>query len=593
MTNAPGTEGRTVGRLSPAVLLGVLLVTGAADYALGLRGTISIAATALATLLVVPWLFLVLRGEGASSPVATVRRLAFHLVNGAMVLAFLAAKWLVAVRGLGEAGGRLSGSYRSYSAALVVLLVLGIALRGGRVARVLAASAERPARVMATTFGLASVLGALLLALPVCLRDVGDVSLLDSLFMATSAVCVTGLTTVNVAETYSMTGQVVLCALMQIGGLGIMVLTAAVTLMAGRRLGVKSSAQLAEVVDAASFADLKRQVRVIVLCTFGLEIVGAALLYPQLAARGAGAFASGAEGGLGGAESAAWAAIFHSVSAFTNASLSNFQSGAMPFATDPLFCQTIAVLIVLGGAGFPILDELVTKLAARLGGRRPSRTSLNTRVAVATGGALLVGLAVLTLGLESGATLRDLGLVDRLSAAVFHSACARTSGFSVVDVGAMRPATLLATMFAMFVGGSPGSTAGGIKTTTLGVIYASFRGELRGARAKLFDRAIPDGVVRRAMGVSFLSITFVFGVIVLLTLTEQRDTLAIAFEVVSAFSTTGLSMGLTPELSVAGKLVISATMLVGRIGPLTFALALSAKAKPPAHQLVEERVMIG
>jgi trk system potassium uptake protein TrkH len=574
-------------------VIGLVVATSAIDFAVGLRGNFSIAATAVASLLVVPWVFVALERGDASGRGAMTRRLVFHLANAALVLAFAAAKWLVVIRALGDPSGHLSGSYRSYTAALVVLMVLGVVLRGGRVARLLAASAAQPARVMATTFGLASLLGALLLALPVCLRDVSSVSLLDSLFMSTSAVCVTGLTTVDVAGTYSLVGQIVLCLLMQIGGLGIMVLTAAVTLMAGRRLGVKSSAQLAEVIDAASFADLKRQVRVIFACTIGLELVGALLLYAQLASRDPSEFAVGAAGGLGGAESAAWAAVFHSVSAFTNASLSNFQRGAAPFAHEPLFQQTLAALIVLGGAGFPILDEIVTKTVARLRRRRPSRTSLNTRVAAATGGALLLALAVVTLGLESGTTLRELGLVEKLSASVFHSACARTSGFSVVDVGAMRPATLLATMFAMFIGGSPGSTAGGIKTTTLAAIFASFRGELRGARARLFDRALPDGVVRRAMGVSFLSVAFVALVVFVLTLSEGKDTLSIAFEVVSAFSTTGLSTGITPGLSITGKLVIAATMLIGRIGPLTFALALSAKAKPPTHQLAEERVMIG
>ncbi len=436
-------------------------------------------------------------------------------------------------------------------------------------------------------------MGALLLALPVSLADVSRVSFLDAFFMSTSALCVTGLATVNVAETYTLTGQIVLCLLMQIGGLGIMALTAAVTMLAGRRLGVKSSAVLAEMVDATSLADLKRTLRAIVVYTFAFEAIGAGLLYLQFRGIPEISEPASAPGALVGAGSALWAAVFHSVSAFCNGSLSNFRGGVAPFAGSPGVCQTLAALIIVGGLGFPVIHELSLRTLTRLRKHRPHRMSLNTRVALVTSAALFVAMSVAYLALESGASFRHMSFADRLNAATFQSACARTSGFNLVEVTAMRPATLLLTCFAMFVGADPGSTAGGIKTTTLAVLFASYRGELRGQRPRLFDRTIPDAVVRRAVGVAFLSTVLIGAVVFLLSIVEPFDTLALFFEATSAFSTTGLSTGITPGLSIAGKLLISFTMLFGRVGPLTVALALSARARAAAVELPEERVMIG
>jgi trk system potassium uptake protein TrkH len=561
--------------------MAVLVVAGAADFVLAPR--LSIALSVLLSALVLPWAAIVLRRE----------RLVWHLTNLLLVLSFATAKWLVLLYMREEGAALYVGSYRSYTVALVLLLLLGLFFRTSAVARIIASSAEHPARLMAGSFGLAAVLGALLLSLPVSMHDVSEVSLIDSLFMSVSAVCVTGLTTVNVADTYTLTGQVLLCALMQVGGLGIMVLTAAVTMLAGRRLGVKSSAVLAEMVDATSLAHLRRTIAIIVAYTFVFEALGAGALYLQLERLPESSFGYYADGGMGGADSATWAAIFHSISAFCNGSMSNFREGLVPFVHTPLFCQTIVVLIVLGGTGFPVIHELLFRFIDRIRGKRPLRMTLNTRVGLATGAALFFVLAVATFALESGASFSELGFFDRVNAALFHSACSRTSGFNLVDVAKMRPATLLFTCFAMFVGAGPGSTAGGIKTTTLAALFAAFRGELRGEKPRLFDRTLGEAVVRRAIGVAFLSTLLVIAVVFLLLLTERHEPLALLFETVSAFSTTGMSTGITPKLSVAGKLLIIVTMLIGRVGPLTVALALSAQARRPAHELPEERVMIG
>jgi trk system potassium uptake protein TrkH len=206
---------------------------------------------------------------------------------------------------------------------------------------------------------------------------------------------------------------------------------------------------------------------------------------------------------------------------------------------------------------------------------------------------LLLGLAIVYLVLENGASFSQLGILERLNAAVFQSVSARTAGFNLVDPGKLRPASVLLTCFAMFVGAGSGSIAGGIKVTTLAVLFAAFRGEIRGQRPRLFDRTLPEAVVRRAIGVSFLATLLVLSVMFILLLFENKEPLALLFETVSAFSTTGASTGITPHLSPAAKLILSATMFIGRTGPLTIAVALSARTPSTKYQLPEERVMIG
>jgi trk system potassium uptake protein TrkH len=583
---AAGVAGRR--RLDTNVTLALAIaLVAAVDYALALTTWASLPLTAVLSLLVVPWSVIVVR-EAADAPRAedgtAKRNLAFHFANIALVLAFLVAKWIT----LGDAllGGETRaavGPYRNYTVALGVLLVAGAAVRGGRVARLVAANADHPARLMAASFGLTSIVGALLLALPVSLRDPSQVSLVDSLFVSVSAVCVTGLSTVNVAETYTVAGQGVICGLIQVGGLGIMVITAAITILAGRRLGVKGSAALAEMVDSRSLHDVRRTVGMIVSYTLVFEGIGAGLLYLQL----------DGTADLHGASSVRWAAVFHAISAFCNAGFSIFTDNMAPFVGSVGILMTLNVLVVLGGLGFPVIHELLFRSTHLLRKGRAPRLTLNTRVALATTAMLLMGMTVAYLTLENGASFTDLGVIERINAAFFHSVVARTAGFNVVDVGRMRPGTLLLTCFAMFVGGGSGSIAGGIKVTTLAVLFAAFRGELRAQPPRLFDRTVPEAVVRRAMGVAFLATLLVLVVVFVLLLTEKQEPLAIVFETVSAFSTTGLSTGITPHLSAAAKLILSATMLIGRVGPLTAAVALSTRARAKHYQLPEERLMIG
>lgn len=583
-------------------LIAVLALVLGADWLLPLHGLLSFALAIAATALAVPWAVLTLRFVSAAKEeqldprqraLAGERRLrglALRLALVLLVAIFLAAKWWLLL----EAGGTNPGfivSSRSYTLGLGLMMALGLLARDLRASRFLTAASLHPARLMALSFGGVGLVGALLLSLPISVRSTADVSLVDHLFMSFSAVCVTGLATVNVAQTYSLPGQVVLAALIQLGGLGIMVLSAALAIAAGQRLRLKSTAVLTEVVDGSSLATLKRTVLTICGLTFAFEAIGAVLLYFEWQEHAPLTLEAGHA--MAGAGGVAWAAIFHAVSAFCNAGLSNLEGGMIPFSGHPLTLSMIGTLVVLGGLGFPVLDELLRAGVSKLRRRRTPMLSLHSRVVLRASAALLSVMMLAYGALEWRESLAPLPYVERLTAAAFQAAVVRTAGFNVIDIGAMAPATLLLTCVAMFIGAGPGSTAGGIKVTTLVALAAGLRAELGTRTAHVLNRTLPDLVIRKAMGVAFLSSCIVMCAFFLLLVLEEHPPLALAFETVSAFSTSGLSTGITPALSIPGKLLVAFLMFAGRIGPLTLALALSVKSESRGVELPQERVLIG
>jgi trk system potassium uptake protein len=589
--------------LSIGWLLVVLLaaVLGA-DWLLPLRGVLSFGLAAAVSVLALPWAVLTLRFASAGEEeqldprqrkLARERRVRGFALRLALVLlvgTFLVTKWWLLI----EAGGEnhaFAAASRSYSLGLGLMMTLGLLARDLRASRFLATASLHPARLMALSFGGVGMVGALLLALPISVRSSEHVSLVDHFFMAFSAVCVTGLSTVNVAQTYSLPGQMVLALLIQLGGLGIMVLSAAVAIAAGQRMRLKSTAVLTEVVDGTSLSTLKRTVLTICAFTFALEAMGASVLYLEWQEHAPMALEAGHP--MAGAGSVAWAATFHAVSAFCNAGMSNMEAGLLPLTGRPLTLALIGALVALGSLGFPVLDELLRKTLLVLWRRRGPVLSLHARVVLRASAALLVVMAVAYSLLEWRASLSPLSYVERLGAAAFHSVVARSAGFNVVDLGAMLPATLLLTCGAMFIGAGPGSTGGGIKVTTLVALFAGLRAELTGRSPHVLNRGLPDLIIRKAMGVAFLSLCIVLCGFFLLLLFEDHPPLELAFETVSAFSTTGLSTGITPALSVPGKLLVTLLMFAGRIGPLTLALALSAKVESRGFELPQERVLIG
>lgn len=449
-----------------------------------------------------------------------------------------------------------------------------------------------PPQIVVLAFVGAIVMGALLLALPAASAGPGRLTPLEALFTATSAVCVTGLIVVDTGSALSAFGQLVVALLIKAGGLGILSVGALVAFTTGRRLGVVARLSLQAQTNRLQVGGVVRFVRNLLLFTTAAELIGALLLWPSMA-REAGA----AEG--------AWLAWFHAVSAWNNAGFSLFSDSLVRFATDPAVALTVPALFVTGGLGLLVVVDVAS--AARDRYRRRGRPgaavarvpwSLHTRLALAATGVLaLAGIGgLLALEWANPATLGALPPGARPLAAAFQGLTPRTAGFHVVEVAELRPATQVLTMALMFVGANPSSTAGGIKTTTVAVLLLAAWAAARGrGGAVAFGRGLSGELVARAAAVATLALAVVTTAIVALAVTDPALPLpALAFEAFSAFGTVGLSMGVTGELSAAGRSVLIALMLLGRVGLLTVALALAA-AKPNGGALryPREDVVVG
>ncbi|MBB5377333.1 trk system potassium uptake protein TrkH [Deinococcus metalli] len=438
-------------------------------------------------------------------------------------------------------------------------------------------SRRSPPQLIALSFAAAIVLGGLLLWLPIMHGVNPDgtrrsVTFLQALFTATSALCVTGLNVLDPAKDFSRLGQVVIMLLIQLGGLGIITFGTSFALLSRRRVNYTERIRLAQQVSALSAGDVLPLIRNIFLYTFVIEAVGALLLLPDFVAR---------EGWARGA----FYAVFHSVSAFNNAGFALYSDNLMGFVRDPLVSLVVAALIVLGGMGFLVQLNVV----AHLMHRRRHRLMVHSKLVLTMMAALLVFGTVSYLGLEwsNPRTLGPLGFGDKLLASFFQSVTTRTAGFNTLDYGAMGLPVLFISILLMFIGANPGGTGGGIKTSTFYVMMASAWSMVRGRRdTTLFRRRIDTDTVLRAMTVGLLSIGLVNGMLILLLLLNTRqDVLFVQlfFEAVSAFGTVGLSMNTTPLLNPDQHVILILLMFLGRIGPLTFAVAFS---RPQGQALV-------
>ncbi|MCE9635169.1 MAG: TrkH family potassium uptake protein [Planctomycetes bacterium] len=556
--------------------------------------------TAMQAAIAIPWAWTVVSMDYAESRIldskrfGRFRRVASHAVTFAALGAVLAAKVIVIHRSPADAAWVLKSAYLHYVVFAFVLFIAGLLGRGSRLARFLGSIADHPARLMAISFAVVALLGGFLLTLPLCVRNVGDANFVNGLFTATSAVCVTGLAVNDIAVTYTFAGQVVIFLLIQAGGLGIMVLSAAVAIFAGRRLQTRSTAALTEMIDAESFAKLRRTIRHIFLFTVVTEFIGAVFLFFSFLSNSSVDKGWRNPDPAAGAANRVWSAVFHSVSAFCNAGFSLCHGNLISFTGSFGVSGTIALLITMGGLGFPVLDELWGRWKERKNPVPSRRLSLHSRVVLWMSAALVFVGTMAYLVLEWNGTLRELSFIDALIASVFQSVSTRTAGFNSLDFSKMGQPIIVFTCFLMFIGASPASTGGGIKTTTFAVLLSVFRAEMRGAKApKVFDRAISDSTARRAVAVVVGSVLIVGLGWFALLLTESHDALRLLFETVSAFATCGLSTGITGQLTDPGKLIVVLMMFVGRIGPVTLALSLAAKPRVEHFGLPEEKVLIG
>lgn len=440
-----------------------------------------------------------------------------------------------------------------------------------------------PAVIVIFSFLAADLIGAVLLDIPLAARA-GPVSFIDALFTSTSALCVTGLATVDIGTTFTAFGQVVIMALMEIGGLGVMTFSVLLFLFLGRGFSSRGRWIITETFMPTPIRNVSSLLKSIFLFTFVVEGIGAVLLFIQWRP----------EMKL---SSAIFAGVFHSVSAFCNAGLALFRPNFMAYRGSILLNATVCSLIVLGGIGFPVVHEFINRVR-HAGVRRRVALSLHSRTVLTVTLLLIVSGSVLVFALERDGALAALPMKDKVLASIFQSITARTAGFNTLDIGALGVSTLFILVILMFIGASPGSCGGGIKTTSLAVLGAIVNGRIRGRQsATLFKRTVPDETISRALSIFILAVvTLTVGLTLLLvtqTAPQREHFLTYLFEAVSAFGTVGLSMGITPSLGVFGKLIIVVLMLIGRVGLLTIAYVVTNRRTGAPFRYAEEKVMIG
>jgi len=438
-----------------------------------------------------------------------------------------------------------------------------------------------PTQILAMGFALVILVGSMLLNLPISSQDGRSIGFIDALFTSASAVCVTGLVVVDTGTHWTVFGKTIILILIQIGGLGFMSLATMFAVLLGKKISLKERLVIQESLSQNTLSGVVRFTQYILLGTLIIEGLGALFL----------SFTFIPEYGL--VKGIAYS-IFHSISAFCNAGFDiiGHGKGLTPYVNDPIVNFTVTSLIIIGGIGFSVVVDVINRRGLR-------RLSLHSKLVLVVTFVLLTSgfFAFLLLEWNNPETLGNLPLTGKLMAGFFQSTTTRTAGFNTIALDQMNDASKLLTMILMFIGGSPASTAGGIKTATLGVIIFTVISVIRGKEeTELFRKRISRDIVNRAITVSFISLTLVMFVTAILTITETGFSfLDILFESTSAFGTVGLSLGITSQLSPLGRLVITFLMFAGRVGPITivFALARSQRKYKGIIKYPEGKILVG
>ena len=415
--------------------------------------------------------------------------------------------------------------------------------------------------------------GSLLLALPISSANRQAVPYMDALFTATTATCVTGLVTVPTVTTWSVFGQVVILLLIQIGGLGVVTILSALMILLHKRMGIGDRLLLQDAFNLNSLSGIVRFVKRVLAGTFLVEGAGA-LLYmtvfvPEFGMRGI------------------WISVFTSISAFCNAGIDIFAENSLcDYATNPVINGVTSLLIILGGMGYIVWWDAMGLGKRDLGKRRRRfrDLSLHSKIAITTTLILLLGggLLIFLFEYNNPKTIGNLPLLDKLQVSVFQSVTTRTAGFASVPQQDLTNASALLCLLLMFIGGSPVGTAGGVKTVTMAVLAVSALASIRDKQeVSLFHRNISRQAVKKAVAVTMMSFGILFVSTILLSAVTDADALDVLYETVSATATVGLTRNLTPSLNGAGKVIIIATMYLGRVGPISLALALNSKKNNP------------
>jgi trk system potassium uptake protein TrkH len=438
----------------------------------------------------------------------------------------------------------------------------------------------QPAQVLAISFVVAILVGTLVLLFPFSTKS-DHISFIDALFTSTSAVCVTGLIVQDTPTYFSPVGQVVILILFQLGGLGVMTFSTLFLLAAGRKISITDTIVVQENFHYAVQKDFRSLIKNIFLFTFIIEFAGVLSFF----------FHWHKDYSV---SKILYYSLFHSVSAFCNAGFSLFSDSFVSFRKDTWTNITVILLIIMGGLGFLVLQEGKDILSALLKRKRVQIT-LHTKIVLSVTIIVIVFSFLLLFLVETDHSMKNFAPMEKILSSLFQTVTSRTAGFNTMDLSSLSAASAYLLIFLMFIGASPGSTGGGVKTSTMGVIFAFLKSKITARdTVNIFDRTLPPPLVTRAFTVISLSLSVIFISSFILLIREPWATMQeVLFEVFSAFSTVGLSLGITPRLSGLGKILIILTMYIGRIGPLTMLYAVSRRRALGKFKYVEESLMIG
>ncbi len=438
-----------------------------------------------------------------------------------------------------------------------------------------------PARILLFTFLGGIIGGACLLMLPAATTDHRGAIFVDALFTSASAICVTGLTVKDTGTYFTGFGQSVILGLIQVGGLGIMTFSTLYTILLGRRLGWRQEAHMREIMETPSVNQMYRLIVGIVTGTLLFEFIGSVILTIRFLHDM-------------GFRLAVKNAFFHCVSAFCNAGFTLFPQNLMNYPGDITVNLVVMTLIVIGGIGFVVIDDIRSAVK----GWNPftlrwSRLSVHTKLVLITTAALIAIGTLVIFFLEFDNTMLNLTSPQKFLAAMFQSVTCRTAGFNTIDIVACRDVTLFFIIILMFIGASPASTGGGVKTSTFAILILTVRAHLKSReKVEVFEKSIPPQTVFKAISIILFSSSFIIIAVALLLMTQTGEFLTVLFEAVSALGTVGLTAGLTPQLDTTGKLIITMLMYVGRVGPLSIALAFG-EPKKVTIEYPTTRILVG
>ncbi|WP_125152746.1 TrkH family potassium uptake protein [Clostridium rectalis] len=436
-----------------------------------------------------------------------------------------------------------------------------------------------PFQILAIGFFIVILTGSILLNLPMATQSGERTPFVDCFFVATSATCVTGLITVDTGTHWNYFGKTVIMFLIEIGGLGFMSFATLIALLLGKRITLKERLVMQEALNSFALQGLVKLAKYVLLFTVSIQAAGAVLLSTQFIPQ------FGLAKGI-------YYSIFHSISAFCNAGfdlMGNFQS-VTQYADNSVIILTISALIIIGGLGFYVWQEVYNFKGIK-------KLSLHSKLVLSVTAFLIIGGSILMFIFEYNnvATIKNMSFKGKVLSSVFASVSPRTAGFNSISTSDMTTAGRFLTTILMFIGGSPGSTAGGIKTTTIGLLFMTILSIIRGREdTEIYKRRICKDTIYKSLAITIIGLGLVVIVTMILSITEVGASLEyLLYEATSAFATVGLTLGLTTKLTTIGKIIIAFTMYAGRVGPLTLALALSRKKTSNTIKYPEDKVLVG